>query len=120
MARKMFEHAVSRRPSNSLCLHGDAHCQFRRLISSVFRHCVRASVSVLIPFAGTCYDPCTDTFFRQPPDLVARDSGNSPVDFSPLTIHHRLGHVPNVSAPQIMSLLTSPFDLLPDYPTYQA
>ena len=45
-----------------------------RLISSVFRHCVRASVSVLIPLGGTCSDSCSDIFYRLLPDLVARDA----------------------------------------------
>ena len=53
---------------------GGAPWQFRRLISSVFRHCVRASVSVLIPVVGICSDSCKDIFYRQLPDLVARDA----------------------------------------------
>ena len=57
----------------STCVSG---CTFTvcRLISSVFRHCVRASVSVLIPVVGICSDSCSDIFYRLLPDLVARDA----------------------------------------------
>ena len=69
----------------------DATHHFRRLISSVFRHCVRASVSVLIPFAGICSDSCNDIFFRQLPD-VSTDPFATGLDMSRTFRHPRPIH----------------------------